>query len=279
VRRPIIALPQTVRGRSRSAVVVSVVFHVLAVLGLAHVLSMPTTLSRFFERTRGEVPVERVGFLSIPSSTTGEDTPGRSGGDGSPLRPREEPRPLAPASVPVGVPVAPTDALRDPEGGSGPLVGLGGPTQGVRPAYRDPRLWREPGAVASAPRSVRETIDSTIVAEVGRFNDSLVAARLGRAPGDWTFEKDGKRYGMEPGAIWLGGIRIPVPVVFAPPMNPTTRERDRALAYMTRDIQYHAQRAVSEDEFRRNVRNLRVRKERERERERAEERGEEPAAQ
>lgn len=270
MRRPIIALPPVIRERSRPAMVVSVVFHVLAVIGLAHVLAMPTTLSRFFERTRGDVPAERVGFLSIPAPVTGADVAGRSGGDGGPgpVRSREEPRLVAPVSVPTGVASAPAEALRDPDGSSGPLVGLGGPAQGIRPAYRDPRLWREPGTVARAPLSVRETIDSTIVADVGRFVDSVAALPRERAPGDWTFERNGRRYGIDQKFIRLGPLSIPTAVLALLPINaqanPNAIERDRSLAYMTRDIQYHAQRAVTEDEFRRNVRNLRIRKERER---------------
>jgi hypothetical protein len=121
--------------------------------------------------------------------------------------------------------------------------------------------------------SVRETIDAIIAEGVGRVADSLVAAAPRRAPGDWTVERNGRKYGIDPQFIRLGPVSIPTAVLALLPINaqanPNEIERDRALRYMNRDISYHAQRAITEDEFRRNVRNLRERKERER----AEQRG------
>ena len=250
---------------------VSVAIHVVAIIGLAHVLALPSGFMHLFERVRTDVPAERIGFVSLPSRPDG-DAAGRIGGDGRPVRTeRSLPTLRAPTSIPSGVVAAPTTVRdREPEPGSGPLVGRGGPTQGVRPAFKDPRLWTAPTEVVVAPKSVRETVDSMVVADVGRLNDAIAAAP--RPPrwstGDWTVERNGQKYGIDQKFIRLGPVSIPTAVLAMLPLNvqqnPTAAERVRALSYMNADISYHARRAVSEDEFRRAVRNLRQRKERER---------------
>ena len=42
-------------------------------------------------------------------------------------------------------PAAPKAPQSDDQGGSGPLVGGGGPLRGVQPSYADPRVWSGPG--------------------------------------------------------------------------------------------------------------------------------------
>jgi hypothetical protein len=256
--------------RIPGSVAVSIAIHVIAIVGLAHVLALPSGFVRLFDRVRTDVPAERIGFVSLPSRPDGS-AGGRIGGDDRPLRgERAQPTLRAPTSIPSSIAAPMTSIERQPEGGSGPLVGRGGPTQGVRPAFRDPRLWRAPTEVVVAPKSVRETVESMIVADVGRLNDSLAAAP--RPPrwstGDWTVERNGQKYGIDQKFIRLGPVSIPTAVLAMLPLNvqqnPTAAERVRTLSYMNADISYHARRAVSEDEFRRAVRNLRERKQRER---------------
>ncbi len=258
------------RRRPSISVVLSTVFHVFAIIGLAHVLAMPGGVVRLFDGGKGEIPVERIGFVSIPRSTTGVDVQGVSGGDGRAVtRPREVPGLRAPTGIPPSLPEVTRPAVEQvPESGSGPLVGTGGPRRGVRPAFSDPRLWREPVPAVTAPRTVRETIEAAIAGDVARITDSVLAAGPRRAPGDWTVEKNGKKYGVDPQFIRLGPVSIPTALLALLPMNvqanPGALERDRALSYMNADINHQARRAISEDEFRRNVRNLRERKDRER---------------
>jgi hypothetical protein len=265
----VITLSRRAKRKSSSSLVVSTIVHVVAIVGLAHVLSIPSGVVSLFEGRRGDVPVERIGFVSLPRSTTGGTIAGVVGGDGRPVRDREVRGLVAPRTVPVGVPVAPaTPPTFEQESGSGPLVGTGGPRRGVRPEYHDPRLWQAPTQQVTAPRGVRETIDAMIAADVGRITDSIVAAGPQRKPGDWTVERNGRKYGIDPQFIRLGPVSIPTAVLALLPINaqanPNAIDRDRALSYMNRDINHHAQRAITEDEFRRNVRNLRERKERER---------------
>jgi hypothetical protein len=91
----------------------------------------------------------------------------------------------------------------------------------------------------------------------------------GRHPGDWTFEKGGKRYGADQQWIYFGKFKIPTALLALLPLNgvgnPTVASRNSQLDYMHSDIQYEAQRSLNEDEFRDAVKRIRERKEREHE--------------
>ena len=221
------------------------------------------------ETRRDAVPAERIGFLRLPHTGTGEPTPGKSGGDGRPVKPREV-HVVPPTTVPTVLPPAPavTTVKPDEEGGSGPLVGTGGPTRGVRPQYTDPRVWTPPGKIVTAPKTVAETIDSMIADAIAPYNDSVARSLAQKDPTDWTVTKGGQKWGIDRKAIRLGPVSIPTALLAMLPLNiqgnPQTMERDRAYAAMHRDITWHAQQAVNEADFTKAVRSIRERKERER---------------
>src|SRR5688500_20391400 len=100
------------------------------------------------ERTRPRVAPEQISFISIPNR--GETTPGRDGGDGLPERPNSPPartEPLvAPSETPSAIPPVTAAPRQEEVGGSGPLVGRGGPVRGIVPSYSDPRVWTDPHA-------------------------------------------------------------------------------------------------------------------------------------
>jgi hypothetical protein len=118
-----------------------------------------------------------------------------------------------------------------------------------------------------------ERTDSAVKAAFGIFVDSvrMAEANKGRAPGDWTFkDKNGRTWGWDPSGIRLGKVTIPQAVLALLPLNvqanptfndPVTR---REVAFRGGDIMYHANRAASDDEFRRAVKRIRERKDRER---------------
>jgi hypothetical protein len=85
--------------------------------------------------------------------------------------------------------------------------------------------------------------------------------------GDWTVEKNGKKYGIDKQYIRLGKVAIPNVLLGLLPLNmqgnPTAMERDRALASLHDEIVYQQQRALNEEQFRKAVKELRERKERE----------------
>lgn len=257
------------KRRFSPAVLVSLAAHAVVGAVIVQSLLIPTPFSRLLTREkRAPVPAERIGFLSIPRSA-GPAVIGRRGGDGSPVSSAPAPALVAPAVVPDRIPPAPVTTAANPVTGTGPLVGGGGPTRGVRPSFTGPRVWAPPGRrILSAPRTTAQVIDDAIRADVGRITDSVVALGPQRNPTDWTIERKGQKWGIDERAIRLGPVSIPTAVLALLPINaqanPITMARERQLNYMHRDIAFHAQRAINENEFKTAVRNLRLRKERER---------------
>jgi hypothetical protein len=278
--------PETTgKARSQRPLAVSIAIHVILVFALVRFLISPSAFTMIFGRARSpEVPAERIGFLRLPKST-GPAVQGRSGGDNRPVSDAPR-RPLvAPSVVPSALPPtpAPTTTPAEPESGSGPLVGSGGPARGIRPTYTDPRVWAAPGDIVAAPKSAKEKLDSAIVSIIAPYNDSIAARAGGREPGDWTFEKDGRKYGIDSKYIRLGKVSIPTAVLALLPINttgnPTVNDRNRLQNQMRADIFWNAQRGMNEADFKKAVRSIRERKEREREAEKKARQADQPAAQ
>jgi hypothetical protein len=197
----------------------------------------------------------------------GAPVAGKSGGDNRPVSKTPPQKLIAPTEVPTSIPSAPSTSQPSVSEGSGPLVGGGGPTRGIRPTYSDPRLWSPPGDIVEAPKSAKERLDSAIVSIIAPFNDSIAAAAGQRKPGDWTFDHDGKKYGIDSRYIHLGKFSIPTAVLAMLPINqsqnPTTYESNKAAAQMHADIFWQAQRGMNDADFKKAVKSIRERKERE----------------
>jgi hypothetical protein len=258
--------PTTVK-RSRP-LVVSIVVHAVIVFALVRFLISPAIFTFVFGTQRSpEVPAERIGFLRLPKST-GPAVEGRSGGDNRPVAKTPAPRLAAPSAIPTVVPpVAPATKPAEDEGGSGPLVGTGGPARGIRPTYSDPRVWAAPGDIVAAPKSAKQKLDSAIASIIAPYNDSIAAQAGGRQPGDWTVEKGGGKWGIDPKFIRLGKVSIPTAILALLPINstgnPTTNDRNKLQNQMHADIFWNAQRGMNETDFKKAVRSIRERKERE----------------
>jgi len=256
--------------RPSGAWITSVAIHiVVAAVFLQALVGRHFTIS-FGTNTEPPV-VERIGFLSLPHpASKGPATPGRSGGDGISSRPAAVPMPAAPLSVPTTIPAAPKGpptAANEPS--SGPLIGGGGQLRGIQPRYEDSRVWTTPGRISSAPKTATERLDSVIVSDIGAYNDSVRVANAGkRAPGDWTFQKNGQKYGIDSKYIRLGPVSIPTAVLAMLPLNitgnPTTYERNKSLTSRHDEIFEQAQRGMNNADFDKAVRSIRERKERER---------------
>jgi hypothetical protein len=99
------------------------------------------------------------------------------------------------------------------------------------------------------------------------YNDSIAVAAGRRKPGDWTFERDGKKYGIDPNYIHLGNFSIPTAVLGLLPLNaqanPILAERNKASYQLNSDIRSQAQRGMNEADFKKAVKSIRERKERE----------------
>jgi hypothetical protein len=248
-----------------------VALHLVAIVLIGRALTMPGRLDHWLRASPNqELRAERIGFLALPRAA--EPVIGRSGGDGRPVESdAPPPAPLvAPTEVPVGIPPAPDQPAASPStpGGSGPVVGRGGPTQGIVPRYDSP-VWAPVAPELVAPRSSAEEIREGIAERVWAQNDSIRRAQpTGRAPGDWTVGEGDKKYGIDQRKIYLGPVEIPTAVLAMLPINlqanPQNLERDRALSLQRADIMNQAGRAVTQEEFREAVKRIRDRKERER---------------
>jgi hypothetical protein len=265
--RRVASQPDGSRRRLSPAFIVSIGVHTVVAIALMQMLILD---GDFLSKPK-RVPADReehVGFMTLPRAGVKTPTPGRSGGDGRPARPREI-RVVAPATVPTTLPApsAPVAKTTDDEG-VGPLVGTGGPARGIRPQYSDPRVWEPPGKIVARPKTVAETIDGLIAEAVAPYNDSVAAAAKRRDPTDWTIEKGGYKWGMDKRAIRLGPVSIPTALLALLPLNlqgnPTTMQRERSYAAMNQDIAWHARQAINEADFMKAVRSIRERKERER---------------
>ena len=258
--------PLKQQPQPRSSVAISVVLHV--VLGVVLVRFLTFGHLSFFDEDRS-APVERIGFVALPQD--GPPSPGISGGDGRPVSPRAARPPVAPTAVPAGVPAAPAAPSEQADkGGSGPLVGRGGPMAGIRPSYSEPRVWVPPAEIVTAPKTMPERLDSALTALIAAKEDSLKQAGAGsyaKKPGDWTWERGGKKYGWDQGGIRLGDFTIPsalLPKLAAnTALNPAAQERAE-LDRLAREVREQGQRNMTEADFRKAVRSIRERKERER---------------
>lgn len=255
------------RKRPTASFFVSLGIHVVVAVALMRMLILNLEISPATKR-QAEIG-ESVSYVAIGRPGSSRAEPGRSGGDGRPVRSREI-RVVAPTIVPEGIPTAPSTGVTttDVDGGTGPVVGTGGAARGVRPSYSDPRLWAPPGRIVAPPKTVAQTIDSLIADAIMPYSDSMARVAQRRDPTDWTMEKGGYKWGIDKRAIRLGPVSIPTALLAMLPLNiqgnPTTMNRDRSYAMMNRDIMWHAQRGINEADFTKAVRSIRERKERER---------------
>lgn len=254
--------------RPKANVFLSLALHVLAIVLFVRFLISPSAFLLIFGGQKSApVPAERIGFLELPKSK-GPAVIGRSGGDNRTVTKSVVPKLVAPTVVPSALPpVVPTQKPTTDEG-SGPLVGTGGPIRGIRPSYTDPRLWPAPHDIVAAPKTATQRLDSVVADLIQPYNDSMAARAGQRKPGDWTIERDGKKYGIDPQYIHLGKFSIPTAILGLLPLNvqanPVLAESNKLSYQLNSDIRSQAQRGMNEADFRKAVKSIRERKERER---------------
>ncbi len=255
----------------------SVALHVILVVALLQVTVAPLDWLNVLMRVEPP-PVERIGFLQLPRGGPTDEAPRRGGNDRpvtAAVPPRVAAPRVAPVQAPTELPPIPTAPPRSaPELGTGPLVGGGGDTRGVRPSYTDPRLWTPVAPQVTAPLTQTEKVDSVIAPIFRLLADSMrTAIASGRDPTDWTFRIGGQKYGIDQKFIRLGPVSIPTAALAFLPLNvagnPSAIERDRRLASMRTEILEQAARASRDEDFQKAVKALRERKQKERDEERA----------
>jgi hypothetical protein len=264
---------------------VSVVIHVVLGVVVWHAIEVPAVFERFLRPGQEESrAAERVRFVAVESAPAAGPAvaPARRPTRATPGAPAPVVTELvAPTTVPTELPPVPAQPVTEPTGGvvggtgtaaTGPLRGGTGPTRGVLPTYEDPRVWAGEPAFIYAPKTDKERIDSALVTTLGRYIDSLEAN--GYSPnkferGDWTFGKEGSKWGIDQQYIRLGRFSIPTALLALLPLNrmqpnPILAAEQRNNAWMRADIMYHAQAAMNEEQFRQAVKAIRERKDRER---------------
>jgi hypothetical protein len=266
---------------SRGAVAVALVLHAGLIFMIGSIVfSYPLREFLRIPDWSKEPPPERIQFVRVVPAT-GASTSADTGGvpSASPPPPRgtsTQPSEAKPLRAPVATPseLPPPDQGGTREGVEGGVPGgrgsASGAATGVTPSYSDPRLWVAPGPFVPVPKTMAQKTDSIVRDLFGVYVDSVRVAQehAGRAPGDWTVEKGGQKWGVDPKWVHLGKVKIPTAVLAMLPLNaqgnPAEIDRQRAQAYRRQDINFQAHRAVNEDEFRRAVKRIRERKDRER---------------
>lgn len=274
------------KPRSPLSLIVSVVLHLAAGAVLLRVLTLGISASQLGKiRERNVViPDERLQYIRVaPGPSIIKPPEETSPVQAAPPPPRASgPKALvAPTAIPQGVsaPVV-RDTGSTAAGGTGDGGGAGmergAPVaaRGVTPGYGDPRLWGLP-VVGGTPRSGTDQIDSVIVATLRSARDSADSAFKARTgtPGDWTkTDANGGKWGWDQRGIRLGKVTIPNALLGLLPMNaqgmlnsnPIERDRNARLAVMRDEILRNAARSAGEDDFKKAVKALRQRRDRER---------------
>jgi len=138
----------------------------------------------------------------------------------------------------------------------------------VEPTLPDPRIELHPNTLR-LPLTTAESNDSAVKAIYYTYREAEIAAaeNRGRSPRDWTFEKNGEKFGLDSQYVYLGKFKLPSAILAALPFNFGGVDGARIIQarnsdWIRNDIYEHAQ-GLSEDDFREAVRRIRERKDRE----------------
>lgn len=190
---------------------------------------------------------------------------------------------VVPPTVVSDIPAPAATAVQPGSGSkdSGVAGGVpGGHGIALRPGQGDPRLWVRPMYI---PEDGGRAIDMDSVTRqrllyMARLSDSIMAndslspLRARGAPtANWTFQRNGRTYGLDSTGIHFGTFTIPTAVLAFLPIPQGNIDQSRAynrMMDMRSDILRAAARAEAEDDFRRAVASIRARKDRERQEQR-----------
>jgi hypothetical protein len=276
-------------ARPTRALGVAIGIHVVLAALLVQFLTLGHGLYDFLGLSRDDRPVEeRLTYVETPpepATTTGRV----AGRQSSPVERLAAPQVGAPVTgAPAGLPAVATDTGTGTGAGTGRGRGTGvgavaPELRGVQPDFNDPRVWGSPGNSARVARSGTDNLDSVMGFAITAARDSVDSlARAqglgGRRPGDWTTRgADGSKWGWDEAGIRLGKVTIPNALLGLLPLNaqaamsgnPIASDRERRIALSRADIQRNSQQAIGEADFKKAVKELRERKERERAEQRA----------
>lgn len=176
-----------------------------------------------------------------------------------PPEPEPEPEPEEEEEAPVASPE---------EEPSAPEAEEPSAAERLRPSEADPRIWR-PVSPRRAELTDEERARIRIYGKLQAWNDSVAAgAELGPNT-DWTFTDDeGRRWGLSPGKLHLGGLTLPMPAFWGAGSGSGDLQDALEREWELRDIESAANRALVREILKDRAEAIRERKDRER-RERA----------
>jgi hypothetical protein len=254
--------------RSTGGLIASVAIHLAVVLLLAQMVFRYPLASLIGYSAAQHIKPETIHYVVVkppppPSSVEAPVKKGRPtprGGAPAPL--------IAPSVIPTQVPPPITGVVPPAQAAGGTGNGLGvtggtGVATGVVPAVPDSRIRVAPGYFEMPTKTPAEKIDSIVADLYGDMLDSMEVVAHQRKPGDWTWTKDGKKYGWDQQGIQLGKFMIPNALFALLPLrfqaNPTLSSRyDEG---MREDVLFHARMSITEDEFKAAIKRIRARNE------------------
>ena len=160
--------------------------------------------------------------------------------------PRREPQP------------EPRRVTREPTAGRGLSA-----AERLRPRVGDWRLWVVPPLIRrpdATPAERAAEVRARLYAAIEANNDSLAAELAREAEAlDWTVGEEGKKWGVSPGKIHLGGVTLPLPFIFAPHPATARQGEDRIGDYEA--IQRQAGQADVDEAIEARIKAIREREE------------------
>jgi len=179
-------------------------------------------------------------------------------------------------TVPEAVAVLPRQDTRDLEADSGSTPAAMTRASRIGPGLAEGRLWVRPLPLPPRDLAQRlsqnrvELLDSAVSAIVQAYLDSIASDPASKNVGlpSWTTEVAGKKFGIDSKNIYIAGLKIPAAVLALLPISGGNIDQNRAynrLMDLRADLLYAAQRAQTLEEFKQVIREIRLRKERERE--------------
>ena len=179
--------------------------------------------------------------------------------------------------VPEAVTVLPKPETRElPQSDSGSAPTPVARASRIGPGLAEGRLWVRPlplpprELAQRLTRTKAELLDSAVSAIVQAYLDSIASDPASKNVGmpSWTTEIAGKKFGIDSKNIYIAGLKIPAAVLALLPISTGNIDQNRAynhLMDLRTDLLYAGQRAQTLEEFKQAIREIRLRKERERE--------------
>jgi hypothetical protein len=146
----------------------------------------------------------------------------------------------------------------------------------IGPGLAEGRLWVRPLPLPPRELAQRLTksraqlVDSAVTVIVQQYLDSIANDPASKNQGlpSWTTEIAGKKFGLDSKNIYIAGLKIPAAVLALLPIPAGNIDQNRAYSHLMdlrADLLYAARRAETMEEFKKVIREIRIRKEKERE--------------